>query len=195
MDSNLFVYDESETLKTVIDALKVLPDDSRERILKTILTYFDYGYSGAMQSLLSLSPVSASASSTREPSFGDRSPLSPKDFLHQKSPRTDVERITCLAYYLTNYREMKHFKTEDISALNTEAAQIKLSNPSFTIRNAVQAGLLASAVGTSKQISMHGEKVVIALPDRDKVREVLKAIRRRNSKKRTKKDSVTVDSE
>jgi len=47
--------------------------------------------------------------------------MSPKDFLLEKQPRTDVERIACLAYYLTHYRATPHFKTIDLSILNTEA--------------------------------------------------------------------------
>ena len=47
---------------------------------------------------------------------------SPKDFLFRKEPNTDVERVACLAYYLTHRRGTNHFKTIDISKLNTEAA-------------------------------------------------------------------------
>ena len=35
--------------------------------------------------------------------------MSPKDFLMEKAPNTDVERIACLAYYLTHYRSTPHF--------------------------------------------------------------------------------------
>lgn len=178
--------DESEVLKQVIDSLRNLNEDSRNRVLKTVLTFFDFQ-----------GPVATSNGSGRIPSpqldrdlsFGDRPSLSPRDFMHEKDPKTDVERVTCLAYYLTNYRDIPHFKTVDISQLNTEAAQIKLSNPSASIENATKAGLLTTAGGGSKQISMYGDKVVLALPDRDKVREILKSIKRRMSKKKGKSDN------
>ncbi len=172
--------DESEILKHVIESLRDLSEDSRNRVLKTVLTYFDYRLpaptSNGANRTLSTQP-------DREPSFGDRPSLSPRDFMHEKDPKTDVERVTCLAYYLTNYRDIPHFKTVDISKLNTEAAQIKLSNPSASIENATKAGLLTSASGGNKQISMHGDRVVLALPDRDKVREILKSIKRRAKRK------------
>ena len=37
--------------------------------------------------------------------------LTPKQFLAQKKPENNYERVACLAYYLTHYREMLHFKT------------------------------------------------------------------------------------
>ena len=150
--------DESEVLKQVIDSLRNLNEDSRNRLLKTLLTYFDYRGSAPTSNGSGGIP---SPKSDREPFFGDRPALSPKDFMHEKDPKTDVERVTCLAYYLTNYRDKPHFKTVDISQLNTEAAQIKLSNPSASIENATAAGLLTTAGGGSKQISVHGDKVVM----------------------------------
>src|SRR5207248_8085715 len=102
-------------------------------------------------------PASQSAAA---PTFSDRSELSPKQFLFQKQPRTDVERVACLAYYLTHYRATSHFKTIDISQLNTEAAQVKFSNTAYAVVNAMNAGFLASAGKGFKQLSAMGERYV-----------------------------------
>lgn len=48
--------------------------------------------------------------------------LTPKQFVSQKKPGNNYERVACLAYYLANYRDMPHFKTSDITKLNTESA-------------------------------------------------------------------------
>ena len=91
---------------------------------------------------------------------------SPKDFLFQKQPNTDVERVACLAYYLTHCRDTKHFKTIDISKLNTEAAQRKFANTASSVNNAVRAGFLAPVAKGMKQLAAEGERYVDVLPDR-----------------------------
>ncbi len=109
-----------------------------------------------------------------------------KQFLTGKKPKTDVEKIACLAYYLRHYRSVAHFKTGELIALNTEAQQLDFSNASVASNNAMRSGLLGKAGKGSKQITAKGEAVVDALPDQDKVKEVMKhgakRKRRRNRK-------------
>lgn len=107
---------------------------------------------------------------------------SPKIFMIQKKPRTDLEKITCLAYYLNHYRATPQFKTKDLSDLNREAQQIGFSNASVTSRNAVRDGYLSLAGGGRKQITTRGEFVVEALPDRDRVKKALEESRGRHRK-------------
>jgi hypothetical protein len=116
--------------------------------------------------------------------------MSPKQFIAAKRPSTDVERIACLAYYLTHDRKTPHFKTNDLTALNTEAAAPKFSNASAAAQNALnQNRYLAQAGKGRRQITPLGESVVQALPDRDAVKEVLAkapAKRARKPARRTK---------
>jgi hypothetical protein len=116
--------------------------------------------------------------------------MSPKDFMFQKSPQTDVDRVACLAYFLTHYRDNGHFKTTDISLLNTEAAQMKLSNTAYAVVNATNAGLLVPAGKGAKQLSAAGEKYVELLPDRPAAKESLAAYRSRRRRK-AKKNGAT----
>jgi len=100
--------------------------------------------------------------------------MTAKEFLKNKKPHTDLERLICLAYYLTHVRDTPHFKTEDITALNTESASAKFSNASATARNAVShSGFLSQAGGGKKQLTVLGEDAVTALPDRDALAKVL----------------------
>ena len=109
----------------------------------------------------------------------------PKEFLRAKNPQTDTQRIACLAYFLTHQRGQPHFKTRDLTSLNTEAAGIRLSNPSFAVGNATKQGhYLAPAGGGKKQITSIGEEVVNALPDQDAVRAVGQSRPRRKAGKR-----------
>jgi hypothetical protein len=96
----------------------------------------------------------------------------PKAFMAEKRPSTDLERYTCLAYYLTHHKGTQEFKTRDISKLNTEAAQPKMSNASQVGKDAVKAKLLAGAGGGKRQITDFGERVVRALPDKEAVKAV-----------------------
>jgi hypothetical protein len=114
----------------------------------------------------------------------------PKQFLALKAPRSDVDRIAVLAYYLTHAREMPHFATKDLNELNTEAAGPRFSNPSYAASNATKkSGLLAPAPGGMKQITARGEALVDALPDRQAVTAALDAMpgrpRRATPRRRT----------
>ncbi len=119
--------------------------------------------------------------------FAQDGELTPKAFMAKKRPSSEIERITCLAFYLTKYRNVSAFKTKDLTKLNTEAAQPTFSNPTVFARNAEAAGYLAKAGGGSKQISDLGELLVNALPNRDRVKSVLednKTSRKRRNAKR-----------
>lgn len=122
---------------------------------------------------------------------GERSPPpiriasreSPKDFLFQKGPQTDVERVACLAYYLTHHRDTNHFKTIDISKLNTEAAQRKFANAATSVSNAMQGGFLAPVGRGMKLLTAEGERYVEALPDRAAARAALGKRRARRQRR------------
>jgi hypothetical protein len=114
--------------------------------------------------------------------------VTPKYFLDQKRPKTDPERVACLAFYLTHHRATPHFKTADISAMNTDAAQSAFSNASYATKVAESKGFIAPAAKRGqKQISAFGEKFVDALPDRDAVNAVVEENRKRHRKGKGKK--------
>ncbi len=113
--------------------------------------------------------------------------------MHDKAPRTDVERVACLAYYLAHYRGTPHVKTKDITALNTESAHRPFSNTAFAVDNATKTGYLVPSVKGSKQISAYGERFVEALPDREAAKEVMNLARAGRRGKNAKKAVVPAD--
>lgn len=162
--------------------MSTLNAEGRLRLFRTLATYFDIPQVGSSHIRSSESASSSPPGLSKFPATGffseDRS-ISPKQFLFEKRPQTDIERVTCLAFYITHYRDTPHFKTLDLSKLNTEAAQIKLSNPNAAVDNAAQAGLLAQSGQGQKQISAIGELYVQALPDRVAAKEAMAKARLR----------------
>jgi hypothetical protein len=96
-----------------------------------------------------------------------------KGFMAEKKPGSDVERVTCLAYFLTHHLNSPTFQTRDVSKLNSEAHQPKLSNPTVAVNNASRQRYLTPAGGGKKRITTLGEEVVRALPDREAMKKVL----------------------
>lgn len=96
-----------------------------------------------------------------------------KAYMSEKKPGSDIERVTCLAYFLTHYLNSPTFQTRDLSKLNTDAHQPKLSNPTVAVNNASRQRYLTPAGGGKKRITTIGEEVVRALPDREAVKQVL----------------------
>jgi hypothetical protein len=179
-------------LQQLISALEPLSPDDRERLYETIGTFFDLrrpaaGFRPNIKGTGSVA-VPSEDGATFTNAFSEDRTISPKQFLAQKQPRTDVERVACLAYYLTHYRDMPHFKTLDVSKLNTEAAQLKFANPTVAVNNASLRGYLVPSSKGAKQISAFGERFVEALPDRDTAKSVMSeaASRRRPRKQRAR---------
>lgn len=172
-----------DEVQKVINGLMKFDADSRARIYRTVGTFFGFDDQSPGATPGADRPP-ASAGESREPHFSTREKISPKDFLFQKQPRSEVDRVVCIAYYLTHHRATPHFKTTDVNKLNTEAAQTKLSNASATVGNAVGRGLLATATKGMKQLSAVGERYVEAMPDHAGARSLLATMRTRRPRKK-----------
>ncbi len=175
-------------LQRMITDLSPLSRDDRQRLIDTVCTFL--GLSGPRATLPSAA-VSARQNIhvDRVPSFQFSEEGAPtvKQFIHDKSPQTDVERVACLAYYLAHYRSTPHVKTKDITALNTESAHRPFSNTAMAVDNATKTGYLVPSIKGSKQISAHGERFVEALPDREAAKEIMEHARSGRGNKSGKK--------
>ena len=174
--------DEIQVLGNVLAALQRLEPEARARILHTIGTYFGIG------TRVVSSQAGTLAGNGTSSSFSEDRSISPKDFIMQKQPRSDVEKVACLAFYLTHYRDTNHFKTLDISQLNTEAAQVKFSNAAVAVDNATRKGFIVPLGKGQKQLSAIGEQFVLALPDRDAAQAAFSNMRRRRKTRKFNPD-------
>lgn len=182
-------HPELSALNEIIAALQGLDDNERRvRVLQTAATFFDIPHLPALGSSGAPLPASPAGAPQRETAFSQDRTLSPKEFLMQKQPATDVERVACLAYYLTHYRDTVYFKTLDISKLNTEAAQPKFSNPAVAVNNATLRNYLVQGTKGNKQLSARGEVFVQALPDKEAARAAMAASRPRRRRKSSQDD-------
>lgn len=177
---------ELEAFNKIVSAIQSLPTaDSQMRVVKSALTFL--GWADAIVRKTDQAPTAVRSEGS---SFSEDRNLTAKQFLLEKKPITDIERIACLAYYLTHYQNTPHFKTLDLSKLNMEAAQIKFSNPTVAVDNAAGAGLLVPAGKGNKQISAIGELYVQALPDRDAAKAAIAHAKpRRKNKKSDSEDN------
>jgi hypothetical protein len=182
---------ELEAMQSALQALSALDAGGRSRAVTWLAGALDVTLTGsAPAGVGGQTGVAPAAAGGGEPSeLG-----TPRQFLASKSPTTDVERVTCLAYYLTYARNTPHFKTKELVELNTEAAGQKFSNPSQATANAkIRNGYLAEAGRGNRQITPLGEAVVLAMPDREAVARAIadgpRRVRRKSGprKKATKR--------
>ncbi|MFZ2227163.1 MAG: hypothetical protein WA090_05175 [Candidatus Nanopelagicaceae bacterium] len=180
-------------LQSIIKALEDQDPEARSRIFSAAATFLEIPSGNTPQVRRTSNLNEHFGNAEPYPSFSADNSMSPKEFMYQKQPNSDVERIASLAFYLTHYRDTPHFKTIDLSKLNTEAAQPRFSNATVSANNAIKAGYLISLNKGQRQLSAVGERFVNALPDREAARSVLAASRpRRKQKKAVSKSRVTL---
>ena len=166
-----------------LGALAGLEPDEQRRVLAWLANKLSLGDATSLFAGTGVKPAVAASMVVRDPGGNP----TPKAFFVERRPVTDVERVTCLAYYLTHFKNTPQFKTKELSELNKEAAQPKFSNTAVAVRNATnQNQFLSQAGGGKKQITARGEAMVEALPDQEKVKAALDAIPLRGYRKSKK---------
>jgi len=172
---------EVKAMDVIWGALSGLEPDEQKRVLTWVIDKLKLSGSVSLGTAAPGAPQTPQSSGS-SPSTGSGAELTPKQFMAQKSPKTDEERITCLAYFMTHHRNTTQFKTKDLTDLNVQAAGVPFSNSTVATDNAAKSKYLAAAGGGRKQITSRGEALVDVLPDREKV----KAFKHENPARRRK---------
>jgi hypothetical protein len=190
MAKNTTFADEISALSAVLIALEALDDEKKEFVLRTAMDRLGIGSINTRRAGPALGGSTGPGGAAVQHSNAGALESLPKDFIRAKQPITDVQRIACLAYYLSHARETGQFKTLDLTKLNTEAAGAKFSNAAVAVNNATLIGLLAAAGGGKKQITALGEDVVKALPDQEGVKAAVAATKKNRRRRKHKKASA-----
>lgn len=175
-----------EALGIVLNAVKDLDDPQKRWVFASAMSNLGLTHVAAVTGSSFDAPAAGTPLHTPNSGTPNGTNLSPKEFLRLKAPKSDVQRIACLAFYLNHYRGQQHFKTTELTVLNTEAAGTKMSNPSQAANNAAkQNHYLAPAGAGKKQITSFGEEVVKALPNQEAVKAIktVKPKRRKPAKR------------
>jgi hypothetical protein len=178
------VLSETTAMQVCLDSLKGLTKEAQQRSIDWLGDVLGLKATGALSAPTT---HSGGGSTVPSPTLAGDTP-DPETFMTQKQPGSEIERVTCLGFYLATYRATKTFKTRDLTTLNTEAAQTKIGNATQAVDNATKsAHYLTIAGGGKKQLTARGKAVVIALPDTEAVKEALakhpaKSTRRRRAK-------------
>jgi len=157
-------YSEVDAMRDVDGALGKLEADAQQRVM-------DWAASKYHQQ----EKTEAKANSGGRPDGEQKTPPPTGDikaFMAQKRPDGYPERIACLVYYLEKSEGRADVGTNDITKANSDARLSKLTNPAVFVKYATHNYGYLTSLGKRKfAISLRGEAVVDALPDRAQVEE------------------------
>ena len=156
---NAEVIEDTAVLAQVISLFKQLPPEERERVHKAIGAYFGLG-DGKNE----IFPTISVSDVAKKIKFSTVKHQDPKEFLVNKHPRDLLERVLCLAYYITYDMGLGSFSALHISKLNTEAAQTKLPEI-LVLKDALKWGYVSGGLSGKILLTKVGERLVEALPN------------------------------
>lgn len=185
--------DDFEAAKAVFEKLKDLSRERQERVLRWVAEGLGVGNSNRAAVPDRTSSGAAALGAPAAPQqAGTPVATDIKSFVTSKSPRSDQQFATAVAYY---YRfdapPAQRKDTINVSILQ-EATRLvgrkRLTNPKSTLNNAKNQGYLDSTVPGEFSINTVGENLVaMALPGGDAATQVKKRTKKSAKKRRSKK--------
>ncbi|MDB5905150.1 MAG: polyketide synthase, partial [Betaproteobacteria bacterium] len=165
--------DDVDALHSVVAILRRLEPEAQRRVLASAEAFLDVP--PHRTAMADVHPDPTLRRRTGESSSSGDVALSANTFLDRKRPVSDVDRVACLAYYLTHYEKKAEFRIADLIAINDKAGQNAFYNVRSAIANAVTDGYLIVGISGTKRISATGDAYVDLLPNVQAARDALRA--------------------
>jgi hypothetical protein len=178
--------DPTTALVAVIKALEPLKEPDRQWVLQSAASKFNatiQQHAGAGNNGGTTTPAGSGGAPA-----GVQSSIAKKDpraFIRIKKPSTDVQRVACLGYYLSQTTGKHGFTSKEVTQAHTDSGGSAI-NMTRALDNATRGSNYLSNRGPrEKQLTTLGEDVVNALPDQAAVKAVEES-GKRGGKKRKK---------
>ncbi len=177
---NLQLSAKLKAIEVIVKELQKLNENDRSDVVSFALKQV-----GLSSSSIPSSPQSDQISASE--GSGPDLNKSMADFVKDKNPKNEYQRVAVIAYYREYKQGKKEFKNAEMSQANTsEARQPKISNITDVVTKARDRYKFLTK-GTGKaahQLSTHGADVVNALPDQVAVKTLIANTKTRKRKKK-----------
>lgn len=143
---------------SVINILQSLTTDERAQVLNAAAALYAVQLLEPRKSHAHQSAVQQASSSAHSRSDGQK-PMSVGEFLREKSPATNAQRIACFAYFREHFEGHEHFVKSDLSGYFAAARVPKPGNYDRDYSSAVKENWIHDS-GAESYLTQTGEAVV-----------------------------------
>jgi hypothetical protein len=173
-----------EAVQAASKAFDPLSGEERQRALQMFLTLLGHDSQGMGAGSPSQPPPPSGGAPIGSTNATGALQATARAFIAAKKPTSDVQRVTCIAYYMTHHDGRPSYKARDLAEVGTAAA-VRFSNIRQTISNATRQNKFLIPAGPQlHQITPRGEAMVDALPDQHAAKLALEQHPIRTHKKR-----------
>ena len=163
---------EMDAFQAVIAALNPLEREARRRVLMSAATMLreEDAVRGIHATRVATGNGNTALPSKRTVPFSENLTMPVSEFLVEKQPRTGTETLVCLAFYLVHYKSQEQFGIGHLRFLGSQVSDAVASFPLGDVNKARRLGYLKVSLGReSLELAPLGERLVLALPDRNAV--------------------------
>jgi len=151
----------AEAATAVMAALQGLTQEERERVIQSTAALFGVAaYSAEPQQAQGGGAKAHRNEGATNPGSGGGKKVSLVEFIKEKQPSTNPQKIACFAYYREHYEGEEHFSSSDLSGYFAKA-KLPAPGPNYKrdYNNAVKAAWIHDD-GDQSYLTQEGERAV-----------------------------------